>query len=94
MPLRNIKLRVHAIRRMFERRFTEENVRDVLADGEVIENYPHDKPYPSRLVLGFCGGRPMHVVAADNKADGETIVVTVYEPDTDAWEADFKRRKR
>ena len=46
-----------------------------MAAGEVIEDYPHDYPYPSRLILGWCGSRPLHVVAAENEAAGETIVL-------------------
>src|SRR5260370_23936516 len=37
-----------------------------------IESYPGDFPYPSRLLLGWCGLRPIHVVAAVNAADNET----------------------
>jgi len=85
--------RVHAIARMFERRITEEEVRTTLEGGEAIENYPDDTPYPSRLMLGWAAGRPIHVVAADNRQDEEVIVITVYEPDPDLWEPDFKRRK-
>jgi hypothetical protein len=36
--------------------------------------------------------RPLHVVAAYNDADGETIVITVYEPDPALWSDDFRRR--
>ena len=50
--------------------------------------------YPSRLVLGWRGGRPLHVVAAYNATDDETIVVTVYEPATADWEPDFRRKTR
>lgn len=85
--------RVHAIQRMFERRITPEDVRHVLMTGEVIEDYPDDTPYASRLVLGWRGSQPIHVVAADNHVDRETIVITTYEPDPDRWNQDFKRRK-
>jgi len=43
--------RVHAIQRMFERGFTEEDVRSVVETGENIEYYPDDSPFPSRLML-------------------------------------------
>ncbi len=65
----------------------------MIRTGETIEDYPTDLPYPSRLVLGWRGPRPIHVVVADNINDGENIVITVYEPDPEEWEADFKRRK-
>ena len=50
--------RVHAIRRMFERKISVADIRQVLGAGEVIEAYPDDKPYPSRLLLGWIGGAP------------------------------------
>jgi hypothetical protein len=36
----------------------------VLRTGEVIMEYHEDKPFRSRLMLGFSGVRPLHVVAA------------------------------
>ena len=68
-------------------------MRQALTIGSVIESYPDDTPYPSYLVLGWRGARPIHVVAADNVASNETIVITVYEPEPDRWESDFRRRK-
>jgi hypothetical protein len=85
--------RVHAVQRMFERQISVEDVRDVLETGETIESYPADTPYPSRLVLGWRQGRPIHVVVADNVQENELIVITVYEPDPALWEPDFKRRR-
>ncbi|MBI4411319.1 MAG: DUF4258 domain-containing protein [Deltaproteobacteria bacterium] len=86
--------RIHAIQRMFQRAISEEDVRHILKSGKVIEDYPGDTPYPSRLVFGWCGERPLHVVAADNRPDRETIVVTAYEPDLSEWENGFSRRKK
>ena len=88
-----IIFRGHAVRRMFERGLSVEDVRAVLASGETIADYPDDTPYPSRLVLGFQGARALHVVAAYNAIDDETIIVTAYEPDPGVWEADFRRKK-
>lgn len=85
--------RVHAIRRMFQRRISKDDVRQILETGETIETYPHDTPYPSQLVLGWRNVRPLHVVAAENAESGETIVITAYEPDSEEWELGFKRRK-
>jgi len=85
--------RVHAVERMVERGISADDVRQVLDEGKEIESYPADYPYPSRLMLGWCGPRAIHVVAAENTADNETIIVTVYEPDPDRWEPGFERRK-
>ncbi|MGH8679833.1 MAG: DUF4258 domain-containing protein, partial [Burkholderiales bacterium] len=73
-----IIFRAHAVRRMFERAVSLDEVHAVLANGETIEDYPDDMPYPSRLVLGWIDRRPLHVVAAYNEDEDETIVVTVY----------------
>ena len=83
--------RVHAVQRMAERGIREEDVARVISEGKEIEIYPDDKPYPSRLLLGWVERRPIHVVTA--RAEHEIIVVTVYEPDPDLWEHGFERRK-
>ena len=85
--------RVHAIERMAERGISADDVQQVLVAGKEIETYPADYPYPSRLLLGWRGPRPLHVVVADNQADNQKIIVTVYEPDPDRWQPGFERRK-
>jgi len=94
MSYDKLVFRVHAVQRMFERNISREDVRAVLATGEVIRGYPDDTPYPSYLILGWRGERPLHVVAADNHAARETIIITVYQPDPDQWEPDFRSKKR
>ena len=69
-------------------------MRQVLVNGKTIEAYPGDQPYPSRLVLGWRGSRPLHLVVADHLTGQETIVITVYEPDPVRWESDFERRRQ
>jgi hypothetical protein len=93
MISKRLVFRIHAIQRMFQRRINEDDVRRVLTTGEIIENYPNDIPYPSELILGWCGSRPIHVVIANNADARESIVVTVCEPDPDQWEPGFRRRK-
>ena len=90
----HLVFRVHAIQRMFQRRVSEEEVKQVVVVGETIETYPDDKPFPSRLMLGWTGSRPVHVVVADNAVAQEAIIITVYQPDAEEWETGFKRRKR
>ena len=94
MTASRLVFRVHALRRMVLRNISDSDVRTVLTIGEIIEEYPEDTPYPSRLVLGWSGSRPLHVVAAENSADAETIVITAYEPEPDLWEAGFRRRRQ
>ena len=79
---------------MFQRGIDEKVIKDVLENGETIEEYPEDVPFPSRLVLGWSDQRPIHVVAADDGESGEKIIVSVYEPDADQWDMEFKRRRK
>ena len=88
-----IVFRGHAIRRMHQRHIAPTDIRHVLEAGTVVEDYPTDTPYPSRLVLGWLGTRPLHVVAADHAAEQTTIIITVYEPSPERWEADFRTRR-
>lgn len=77
---------------MVERSISDEVVREVIKLGEVIKEYPDDKPYPSRLLLKIVNKRPIHVVASKDDA-GRCIAITVYEPDTKIWKEDFKTKK-
>jgi hypothetical protein len=88
----DLLFRAHALERMFERHVTVEEVQFVLETGKTVDNYPHDRPYPSRLVLGWIGDRPLHLVVAE--AGDVTFVITVYEPDPKIWEAGFEKRRR
>ncbi len=93
MAPRRLVLRIHALRALAARRISVDDVRHVLDTGKRIEDYPTDQPYPSRLVLGWRGARPLHVVAAYYAAENETVIITVYEPDPLRWEAGFELRK-
>ena len=94
MTSSRIIFRIHAIQRMFERRISEEHVRRVLQHGEMIEDYSDEMTYPGGLMLGKHGKRPLHVVAAENTADNEAIVITAYEPDPTQWKSNSKDRKK
>jgi hypothetical protein len=77
---------------MAQRGFEPEDIRSTIVNGTIIEEYPEDVPYPSFLVMLWQGQRPVHLVAANNNADGETIIITVYEPDPQKWNSGFTRR--
>jgi len=88
-----IIFRVHAVERMFERRVSARNLAQALSSGETIEDYSAEMPEPGRLILGFQGQRPFHVVTSENPETSETTIITVYIPDPRRWTKDFKRRK-
>jgi uncharacterized protein DUF4258 len=85
--------RVHAVERMFERRISLKQVSTALQSGQTIEDYSEEMPEPGRLILGFRGKRPFHVVASENPATGETTIITVYQPDPNKWSEDFTGRR-
>lgn len=78
---------------MFERGLSVADVQSVIRDGETVESYPDDMPYPSQLLLGYCDGRPVHVVLATESATRTGWVVTAYIPDSAIWEAGFRTRR-
>ena len=78
---------------MAERGFSPGTIKSVIENGTVIKSYPDDSPYPSRLILGFDGVRPVHVVSAYNSEDDTEYVITVYEPDPLKWSNDFSKRR-
>ena len=55
---------------------------------------PTTSPYPSVLMLGGSEARPIHVVAAHNMAEDEIIIITVYRPDPERWDPEFRVRRR
>ena len=83
----------HAIQQMFHREITKNDVIKVIDNGQIISDYPEDKPYPSCLILGFTNGKPVHVVFALNNKSKVGIVVTAYIPDFNLWTKDFKSRR-
>lgn len=92
-PANKLLFRIHALQRMFQRGISVDDVRSALSSAEVIEEYPQDLPYPSCLMIGWCRGRPLHIVVAREQKAAETIVIPVYEPDPALGQADFKRKK-
>lgn len=90
--MKKFVFRLHAMQRMYERSISEDEVKKSILTGEIIENYPDDKPYPSNLSLLVLSNRPLHVVYAENEK--ELIVITVYEPNPNKWNPNFKVRKK
>jgi hypothetical protein len=80
----NFRFSAHARRQMADRRITVEEVREAIARGEIIEDYPEDKYRPSRLILGTTdAGRPLHAQCCEPMP--EVIVITCYQPDPEEW---------
>jgi hypothetical protein len=70
-----------------------EDVRFVVLNGEVIEDYPGDKRGRSCLMLGIPDNRrPVHVVCAPKEE--YLAIITAYIPTLEKWEPDYKTRRK
>ena len=64
-------------------------------NGEIIENYPSDQPFPSCLIYGTnVSGEPIHSVWAYDEENQRASLVTVYRPDPTRWINWRERRKK
>ncbi len=79
---------------MMERGITRDEVKRVLLEGELIEDYPEDKPFQSGLFLGWIDGKPLHVVASIDTQNKCCFIITVYRPDLEHFEQDYRTRKK
>lgn len=83
----------HALERLLERGISRAEVVDALLNGEVIEVYPADRPYPSCLIL-YAVEEPVHVVAAVDPVARICHVITAYRPDIEHFDADLRTRRK
>jgi hypothetical protein len=84
----------HAIRQMFSRGIRTDDVLGIIGRGEEIADYADDRPYPSKLILGFIKNVPIHVVLAIDTKTKTGIIVTAYIPDSQLWSDDFRSRRK
>ena len=88
-----VLFRVHAIQRMIERNISARKISKAIQAGVTIEDYSAEMPGPSRLILGFQGKRPLHIVTSENPETKEITIITVYVTDPGKWTKDFKSRR-
>lgn len=82
----------HVIVRLLQRNITQEDIEKALVDGEIIEEYENDYPYPSCLVYGInLNNEVIHIVCGLNEI--ELWIITAYYPDNIKWKEDLKTRK-
>ena len=93
--IRNNRIRItdHAVDEASEDALGFDQIFYSVFQGEVIENYPADDPYPSCLIYGNTfRGVPVHSVWAYNEDNHWAVLITVYRPDPDRW-IDWRKRR-
>ena len=86
-----IKWTLHALKRIRERSIKFVEVVECINNGEIIEDYPKDKPLHSCLIYGAVSTKHLHTVVS---CDGSMVyIITAYIPNPDEWENDYKTRK-
>ena len=82
----------HAVDQSIIRRISVQDMRRVIANGTIIEDYPEDKYGPSCLIFGMTAGkRPIHIQCS-YPSRPIIKIITLYEPDPVRW-VDFKKRR-
>jgi len=84
----------HAIEQMNapDEMITTEEVRTVIFNGEIAEDYPEDVRGHSCLMLGHSpmNKRPVHVVCSPKNE--YLAIITAYLPDPAKWSSDYRKR--
>ncbi len=87
-----VRITDHADEEAINDSLTYDEIYSSIIQGEIIENYSNDKPYPSCLILGKSfSGEPIHSVWAYNPDNQWAVLITVYRPDPERW-IDWKIR--
>ena len=82
----------HAVDQSILRHISVQEIREAIAAGEVIEDYPGDNYGSSCLILGFTGmDRPIHVQCS-YPSRPLVKIITVYEPNPNEWIENKQRR--
>ena len=84
----------HAVRQMSrpDRMISVVEIRHVVENGELVEDYQEDVRGHSCLILGYGEyNRPIHVVCSPKIE--YLAIITAYLPSEQEWEDNFKKRK-
>lgn len=83
----------HALDQSILRGITVQELREAIADGEVIEDYPNDKYGPSCLVFGMTKSRRLIHIQCSYPSRKVVKIITLYQPTPEQW-IDYKVRRK
>lgn len=75
--------------RLLPKNISQEDIENAILNGEIIEEYESDYPYPSCLVYGISlNNNIIHIVCGVN--NDELWIITAYYPDKEKWDNSLK----
>ena len=81
----------HVTIRLLQRNISQADILHAISNGEIIEEYENDYPYPSCLIYGVnVNNKVLHIVCGISE---ELWLITAYYPNSTEWEDDKKTRK-
>jgi hypothetical protein len=90
-----ITWRYHALMRAEERGITRDMAKQVLTEGDIIEQRPRAKPFPKCLLMRLQDdGQPLYVSTGYDAGDNRLYVITVHWLDPRKWEDPWRRRRK
>ena len=82
-----IFLTEHILTRMRQRHIRLEDIKRAILEGEIIEQYLTDYPFPSCLI----NAKNLHIVCSIG--EGHLYIITAYRPLPGKWEDEGRKRK-
>ena len=83
-----IVLTEHLLTRIRQRQIRLEDIKNAIINGEIIEQYPSDYPFPSCLI----NEKNIHIVCS--VGEGYLHIITAYRPSSKHWKTGGRERKR
>ena len=83
----------HAVDQSILRKIRIQEVREAIANGQIIEDYPNDKYGPSCLIAGHTdSSRPLHIQCS-YPSRRQIKIITLYQPNPQLWYNEFTERR-
>jgi hypothetical protein len=88
----DFELSKHAVDQSIIRGIRIAEIKEAIAQGKVIEDYPNDKYGASCLITGFtAANRPLHIQCS-YPSRPLIKIITIYQPNRDRWNKNFTQR--
>lgn len=84
----------HAVDQSILRQIRVQEIREAIANGQIIEDYPDDKYGPSCLICGITEAQRTIHFQCSYPTRSPVKIITLYEPDPQRWNINFTQRRQ